>query len=186
MRAREKGGGHGTSQVPRSSLAYTLIIGLGNPLRGDDGVGGRVVQALAEQALPDGVEVVDGGTEGLGIISLMQGRRRVILVDAADIGQDPGQFVRFSLQEVRLLGDDEHLSVHATGLRDVLLLAQALDILPDETIIFGVQPASLDWDSALSPEVEAALPELSAAVLAELPIADGPVLPALRSACCTG
>ena len=65
----------------------SLIIGLGNPLRGDDGVGVRVVQALAERALPAGVEVVDGGTQGLGLVSLLEGQKRVILVDAADVGK---------------------------------------------------------------------------------------------------
>jgi hydrogenase maturation protease len=160
----------------RQSPPATLVIGLGNPLRGDDGVGVRLAQALAARALPDGVEVVDGGTQGLGIVNLMEGRQRVILVDAADLGRPPGQFVRFTLpgtarqgrgEEARLLGADQHLSVHAAGLRDALLLAQALKALPDEVVIFGVQPANLNWDGDLSPQVAAALPALIAAVLAE-------------------
>lgn len=145
----------------------TLIIGLGNPLRGDDGVGICVVRALAERSLPDGVEVMDGGTQGLGLVNLMEGRRRVILVDAASMGQNPGQFVRFALGEACLRGDDQPLSVHAAGLREALLLAQALRMLPDQLIIFGVQPAKVDWGDALSPEIEAALPALVEAVLAE-------------------
>jgi hydrogenase maturation protease len=146
----------------------TLVIGLGNPLRGDDGVGVRVAEVLAKHVLPPGVEVVDGGTQGLGIVNLMEGRRRVILVDAAEMGKSPGQFVRFTLNEIHLLGGDQYLSIHAAGLRDALLLAQALKILPGEVIIFGVQPANLEWDNALSPQVEASLPELIEAVLAEL------------------
>jgi hydrogenase maturation protease len=98
----------------------------------------------------------------------MEGRQRVILVDAAEIGRAPGEFVRFEWGEVHLLGDDEHLSVHAAGLRDALALAQALKMLPQEVIIFGVQPLHLEWESALSPPVEAALPDLIAAVLAEV------------------
>ncbi len=145
----------------------TLIIGLGNPLRGDDGVGVRVAQALVDLALPDGVEVVDGGTQGLGIVNLMEGWPRVILVDAADVGVTPGQFIRFGLEEAHLLGDDQHLSIHAAGLRDALLLAQALGTLPHEVIIFGVQPATVEWGSRSSPQVEAALPGLITAVLAE-------------------
>jgi hydrogenase maturation protease len=144
------------------------IIGLGNPLRGDDGVGVRVAEMLAARALPPGVEVIDGGTLGLGLVNLLEERRRVILVDAANVGQAPGQFVRFTLDEVQLLGDEQHLSLHASGLRDALLLAQALKVLPDEVVIFGVQPANLEWSSDLSPEVEAALPDLAAAVLAEI------------------
>ncbi|HEY83904.1 MAG TPA: hydrogenase maturation protease [Chloroflexi bacterium] len=142
----------------------TLIIGLGNPLRGDDGIGARVAQALAEQNLPPNVDVLDGGTQGLGIVNMLEGRQRVIFVDAADVGVAPGQFKRFTLDEARLLGNDRHLSLHNASLRDALLLAQALDMLPPEVIIFGVQPDTLEWDSTLSPPVEAALPRLLAEV----------------------
>ena len=175
----------GGDEGSRSSCA-TLIIGLGNPLRGDDGVGVRVAQILGNRTLPDDVEVLDGGTQGLGIVNLMEGRQRVILVDAAEMGRSPGEFVRFELSEVHLLGDgvetastprgvgtaltprDAHLSVHAAGLRDALALAQALQMLPPEIIIFGVQPLNLEWESALSPFVEAVLPDLVAAILAEV------------------
>ena len=146
----------------------TLIIGLGNPLRGDDGVGVRAAQALAEQKLPPGVEVLDGGTQGLGIVNLLEGRQRVIFVDAADMGAAPGEFRRFTLDEAQLLGNDRHLSLHNANLRDALLLAQALDMLPAEVIIFGVQPASLEWKTSLSPAVEAALPKLLEAVSFQL------------------
>ena len=146
----------------------TLVIGLGNSLRGDDGVGVRVAQVLAQQTLPVDVEVVDGGTQGVGIVNQMEDRQRVILVDAANMGQPPGRFVRFTLDEARLLGDDRQLSVHAAGLRDALLLAQALKVLPGEVVIFGVQPANLAWNNALSSQVETILPDLIAAILAEL------------------
>ena len=145
----------------------TLVIGLGNPLRGDDGIGVRVVQSLAEQRLPDSVEVVDGGTQGLELVNVMEGWSRVILVDAAHVGKMPGQFVRFGLDEVELLDGEEPLSVHAAGLRDALLLAKALGVLPDEVVVFGVQPATLEWRNGLSPEVEATLPSLIAAVFSE-------------------
>lgn len=145
----------------------TLVIGLGNVLRGDDGVGVRVIQALSAQPLAPDVEVVDGGTQGLGLVPLFEGRERIILVDAADVGKAPGQFVRFHLAEADLPGADEHLSIHAAGLRDALRLAQALKILPDRVIIYGVQPARLDWDSELSSEVRAAVPRLAAALVEE-------------------
>ena len=146
----------------------TLVIGLGNPLRGDDGVGVRIVQALATLQLPGGVEVVDGGTLGLELVSLMEGWQRVILVDAANVGRSHGEFVRFGLDEARLLGSSEQISVHAAGLRDALLLAQVLGVLPEEVVIYGVQPAHLDWDAELSPEVEAAVPKIARCILEEL------------------
>ena len=89
-------------------------------------------------------------------------------VDAANVGQSPGEFVRFTPQEARLLGGDPHISIHNAGLRDALLLAETLDLLPDEIIIYGMQPANLDWDDNLSPQVEAAMPELVRSILCEL------------------
>ena len=156
-----------TGEGGRVPLA-TLVIGLGNPLRGDDGVGVRAIEMLATQPLPPDVEVIDGGTLGLGIVNLLEGRQRVIVLDAADVGRTPGQLVRFSLDEAELMGGDHHISVHTAGLREALLLAEALEMLPAEVIIFGVQPANLEWDNSLSPEVEAALPNLVAAVLTEI------------------
>jgi hydrogenase maturation protease len=137
-------------------------------MRGDDGVGVRVTQMLMSKDLPDGVQVVDGGTRGLGLVSLMEGWQRVILVDAADVGRAPGRFVRFTPQETQLLGKDLHLSAHEAGLRDALLLAEALNLLPEEIVIYGVQPASLDWEDRLSPQVEATIPVLVGSILDEL------------------
>jgi hydrogenase maturation protease len=150
------------------ALGDTLVIGLGNPLRGDDGVGLRIADLLAGQGLPEGVEVVHGGTGGLDLVNWIEGWRRVIIIDAADVGRVPGGFVRFTLDEGHLLGDDQHLSIHAAGLRDALLLAEVLGILPNEVIVYGVQPAHLDWDDTLSPAVEAAIPQIFRSVLDEL------------------
>jgi hydrogenase maturation protease len=146
----------------------TRIIGLGNPLRGDDGVGVRVAEILNEQALPEGVDVVDGGTRGLDLVNLMEGWSRVILVDAVHLDREPGQFVRFTPDQVRLLGKAESLSIHEAGLREALMLADALDVLPDNVILYGVQPAHVDWVRGLSPEVEAAVPQLVNALLEEV------------------
>ncbi len=145
----------------------TLIVGLGNPLRRDDGVGVRVAEMLAAQELPDDVEIVAGGTPGLELVNVMEGWPRVILVDAAEIGREPGAFLRFTPEQV-WLAEETFLSVHDAGLREALLLAQVLGVLPPEVVIYGVQPASLDWGEGLSPEVEAALPDLTAAIRAEL------------------
>ncbi len=158
-------GARAVSLVPAPA---TLIVGLGNPLRGDDGVGVRVTQLLAERCLPGDLEVVDGGTQGLSLVNILEDRQRVIVVDAADMGRLPGEFVRFVLEEARLLGEEEgRFSVHGAGLHEALLLAQALGILPDQVVLFGVQPARVGWEVGLSPEVEAALPGLVAAVLRE-------------------
>jgi len=146
----------------------TLILGLGNPLRGDDGVGPRVVQELTRRGLPQGVVALDGGTGGLDVLQVMEGRERVVVVDAADIGRDPGQFVRFTLGQARLAGAVRAFSLHDAGLSEVLALANALGRPLPDLVIFSVQPAEIGWKTALSPAVEAALPALVDAVLDEL------------------
>ena len=163
-----QGSASNSSIAPHAPSPDTLVVGLGNPLRGDDGIGPQAIQMLVAKALPEGVEVVEGGTQGLGLVSLMEGWRRVILVDAANVGQSPGGFVRFAPQEARLLGSDQPISVHNAGLREALLLAETLELLPDEIVIYGMQPANLDWDNGLSPQVEAAMPKLIRAILDEL------------------
>lgn len=164
MLGKRDGAGMVAAHVPA-----TLVLGLGNPLRGDDGVGVHVARQLLGRCLPDDVEVADGGTQGLGLVTLLEGRQRVIVVDAAAMERLPGEFVRFGLQEARLLtGDGGRFSVHEAGLREMLLLAQVLGMLPEEVVVFGVQPAGVEWEASLSPEVEATLPDLVEAVLAEV------------------
>nr|HID13996.1 hydrogenase maturation protease [Anaerolineae bacterium] len=142
-----------------------LVLGLGNPLRGDDGVGCRLAEELARRELPPGVQVLDGGAVGLGLLDLMEGWERVIIVDAAEMGRRPGGFVRFTPSDVRLASVSDRFSLHHAGLSEVLVLADALGRALPEMVIFGVQPAEVGWGEGLSPAVEAALPALADAVL---------------------
>jgi len=145
-----------------------LILGLGNPLRGDDGVGCRVVEELAQRELPPGVQVLDGGTVGMGLLGLMEGWKRVVIVDAAEIGREPGEFVCFTPVQARLARTADNFSLHHAGLAEVLALASALDLALPEIVIFGVQPAGVGWGEGLSPAVETALPALTGAILKEI------------------
>ena len=151
----------------RNSQFATLILGLGNPLRGDDGVGCRLVEELARRELPPGVQVLDGGAAGLGLLNLVEGWERVVVVDAAEMGRGPGEIVRFTLADVRLASTPDCFSLHHAGLSEALALADALGRPLPEMVIFGVQPVRVGWGEGLSPAVEAALPALIAAVLEE-------------------
>ena len=144
------------------------IIGLGNPLREDDGVGPRVVEELNLRGLPEGVTAIDGGTGGLDLLRLLEGWSRVVVIDAADIGDDPGCFVAFTPDETRLAEAEDHYSFHHAGLPEVLALAQALDRPLPPVVIFGVQPERIGWGEGLSVDVEAALPELVEAILKQV------------------
>ena len=149
-------------------MRRTLILGLGNPLLGDEGIGGRVIEELRGLELPAGVELADGGTAGLGLIGLMEGYQRVIFVDAADMGRPPGHVVRFTPSEVQFKTAEAPLSLHQIGLGEALVVAEALEMAPAELIIIGVQPSWLEMGVGLSPEVEGAIPQIVRMVLDEL------------------
>jgi hydrogenase maturation protease len=154
--------------------SMTLVLGLGNPLRGDDGVGPRVVEELTRRGLPEGVTALDGGTGGLDLLQMLEGWERVVVVDAADIGRErggkvpPGQFVRFAPDQALLGEAADPFSLHSAGLSEVLALANALGRTLPEIVIFGVQPAEVGWGEELSPAVEAVLPALADAVFNEV------------------
>jgi hydrogenase maturation protease len=145
-----------------------LVLGLGNPLRGDDGVGPRLVEELTRRRLPEGVMALDGGTGGLALLQVLEGWQRVVVVDAADVGREPGQFVRFTPDQARLAQAAERFSLHHAGLGEVLALANALGRALPHMVIFGVQPAEVGWREGLSLAVETALSALVDAVLEEI------------------
>ena len=145
-----------------------LVLGLGNPLRGDDGMGSRVVEELIRRELPEGVTALDGGTGGLDLLQVLEGWERVVVVDAADVGREPGQFVRFTPDQARLAEAADRFSLHHAGLSEVLALANALGRTLPEMVVFGVQPAEVDWREGLSLAVENALPALVDAVLKDV------------------
>lgn len=149
-------------------MKRTLILGLGNLLQCDDGVGCRIAQELERQALPDHVEVIDGGTPGVGLLNLLEGRTRVIIIDAAEMGLNPGEFKRFGADQVLLTGSAKRISLHRTGIADTLALARELKMKLPEIIFFGVQPALIDWQDGLSPQVQEAIPQIIEAITKEI------------------
>jgi len=144
------------------------VIGVGNLLLGDEGVGVHAIRALEHAGVPPWVDVIDGGTAGLGLIGFLEDIDKVIVIDAADLGQSPGTFRRFQPDEVRALCAERRLSLHETGLFNVLGLARQTGAWPPELIIYGVQPATLAHTVELSAACSAVLPALVAAIRAEL------------------
>jgi hydrogenase maturation protease len=154
--------------VNESADRRLAIIGLGNPLRGDDGIGPRLVEELTRRGLPEGVTALDGGTGGLDLLQMLAGWRRAVIVDAADVGREPGQFVRFTPEQARLVQAADSFSLHHAGLSEALSLANALGQTLPDLVIFGVQPAQIGWGEGLSQAVETALLALTDAILLEI------------------
>lgn len=157
------------SHRPLPLAAQTLILGVGSPLRGDDAIGILTVQALQQRTdLPTGVDVIDGGTDGLGLIPILEAYPRVIVVDAIEMGLLPGTLRRFTWEDVRVNARSGGLSLHESGLGTALSLAEALGCLPRQLVFFGVQPHDTAWDAPLSPAVARTLPRLVQALLHEV------------------
>lgn len=149
----------------------TLVLGIGNTLLGDEGVGVHVVRALGE--LPPGVEALDGGTGSLVLLEPMQEASRLILVDATADGSPPGTLARL---RPRFSSDfPPSLAAHDIGLRDLLESFYLLGRREPDVTLFTVSIAwPQDMGTELSPEVAAALPGAVEAVRAELRLTAGP------------
>jgi hydrogenase maturation protease len=146
----------------------TLVLGIGNPVMGDDGIGPRAVELLADRDLPPGVRVEEAGVPGWGLPNWLAGWSRVILIDAVHMGEQPGTWRRFSPEQVRLIASGQAVSLHEPGLANGLELAQALDLLPEEIVIYGVEPAGNLPGQGLSPAVHSAFPGLVDTICAEI------------------
>lgn len=145
-----------------------IVIGLGNPLMGDDGLGLAVLDVLRTgYALPPEVELVDGGTWGINLLPVIEDADELILIDAIDVDQAPGTFVRLEHDRLpRYLATK--ISPHQVDLRDVLGLAELRGTLPADTVALGMQPASVELRNALSDHLRRRVGELADAVVQEL------------------
>jgi hydrogenase maturation protease len=138
------------------TLAPTVVIGVGNELMRDDGVGNVVVRRLQEENLGPEVELIEGAVGGIDLIFDLEGRERAILVDAARMGLAPGAVRLVSREQI----EDRMIplaSLHSIALHDVLELAEMSGIHPEITVV-AVEPAEVLPGLGLSPAVEAAVP----------------------------
>ncbi|NVN90871.1 MAG: HyaD/HybD family hydrogenase maturation endopeptidase [Desulfuromonadales bacterium] len=145
-----------------------LVLGIGNLIMTDDGIGVRVVQQLAKHyRIPEGVELLEGGTLGLNLLSDLKGVERLLVVDALETGQLPGTLQRLEGDEIPL-AFETRLSPHELGLKDLLTVAAMLGDSPQEVVLWGIQPERLDLGEDLSASVAARLDDLTDRVADEL------------------
>ena len=146
----------------------TLVLGVGNPLMGDDGLGLAALEMLREEwEIPADVEVVDGGTWGLTLLPAIESSDRLLLIDAIDAGSAPGTLHQLERDQIpRHLATK--ISPHEVDLREVLALAELRGTLPLEMVAIGLQPAAVELSSELSETVRFRLAELVEAVTQRL------------------
>ena len=146
----------------------TVVIGLGNPLMGDDGLGIAALERLRELwDVPADVELMDGGTWGLNLLPVIESAERVLLIDAITVGGQPGtQVVIPHARLPRYLATK--ISPHDVDLRDVLALAELRGTLPEATIAVGLEPDQVTLKTGLSEAVQSSLDDLVGAVTRQL------------------
>lgn len=151
---------------------HTLVLGVGNLLLGDEGVGVHVARRLQQLPLPPGVEVLDGGTAGGELVRFCSGKKKIIIVDALLGDAEPGSTVRCTPSDLHLASGPA-ASAHGEDVSHLLRQLQTLSPTPD-VIIFGVIPLSLAEPSTeLSPPVRDRLNDIVEAVLRELSLHSG-------------
>jgi len=166
-------------------MKRTLILGVGNPILTDDGVGVRVAEAVREALPADApVDVREASVGGLTLMETMVGYDRVILIDAfLSRGGIPGTIRRLSLEDLRTISPTRHsASAHDTSLVTALEMGRRMGLpLPDEIVIYAVEAENVtDFGEGLTPAVAAAVPQVVAAVLSEIHGHEG-VLPGMQT-----
>lgn len=145
-----------------------VVLGVGNTILADEGVGVRVIEALErDYVMPPEVAVIDAGTSGMEMLEDLSHLEFLLVVDAIAAGKAPGERVRLEGEEVPVFFR-RNLSPHGIGLSDVLASLEFLGAAPKEMLILGVQPASLELSTELTPMIAARVPELVAQVVGEL------------------
>jgi hydrogenase maturation protease len=146
-----------------------LVIGLGNPLMRDEGVGLAVVQRLMERSerFP-GVDFLEAGASLMGAMHRMAGRKKVLFVDCALMGAEPGTWRRFTPEQARSVKRLAGLSLHEGDLYSLLELSRRLGEFPEDVVIFGIEPAAIEMGEGLSDALRSRLMEYAQAVENEL------------------
>jgi hydrogenase maturation protease len=145
-----------------------LVLGIGNLVMGDDGVGVMVAQQLLLRYRFSGnVEVVDGGTLGLDLLPKLENITNLIMIDAVETGGAAGTCIRLSGDDLPIALQTK-VSPHQMGLKDLLAVSELMGHSPREMVLIGIQPGSIEMELGLTPIVKAQLETLIANVIIEL------------------
>jgi hydrogenase maturation protease len=142
----------------------TLILGLGNILLSDEAVGIEVIRRLQSTTDRPDVRFLDGGTLGFTLAAPIAESKRLIVVDAARMGDPPGTVRVFEGDAMDRQLSGKAKSVHEISLADLIDMARLTDTLPRERALVGIEPAEIEWGDALTPVVEAAVPHAMDAI----------------------
>jgi hydrogenase maturation protease len=144
-----------------------LVLGIGNIILKDEGIGVRVAERMMQMDLPPDVEVLDGGIKGLDLLYFIEGREKVIVVDAVKAGAPPGTLFRFTDKDLAAKKGVMR-SAHGIDFSDVVNISNFLGNKPEEIVFLGVEPEDLSAAMDLSPKIQEMVPVLINLVLKEI------------------
>lgn len=151
-------------------MKKVAVIGIGNILLGDDGVGVRVVEELRKRKLPENVKIYDGATSGLRIINFLVDVDKGIIVDAVRGGKSPGNIYRFPIEEA--LNKPSIISLHDIDFVFAYKVSRDVLGLTRDITIIGIEPERIERGLELSEKVKKAVPEAVKLILKELSLPD--------------
>jgi len=137
-----------TNQTHRNDI---VVIGLGNLLLSDEGIGVHLIRRLSEhQDEFPSVDFIDAGTGGMTMLHLIANRKKTIIIDCAKMGKEPGTIKRFDPADVQTIKKLTHFSLHEADILQIINLSKQLGECPDQIVIFGIEPESLELGQNLS------------------------------------
>ena len=144
-----------------------LILGIGNILLKDEGIGVYVVNKLKEMSLPDNIEVLDGGTAGLDLVDFISGYKKLIVIDAVNAGGEPGTIYRLTEENLNI-GPKAIMSFHEIDFLDAIHMSEVTGNKPEEIVVVGVEPKDMSDGVELSPEIKERIPRIIEIVMEEV------------------
>jgi hydrogenase maturation protease len=145
-----------------------VVVGLGNLLAGDEGIGVRLVERLAADYVCANLELIDLGTSLFSLIHVLENKTAAVILDCALMGEKPGTLRRFILEEARSKKQLRHLSLHEGDVFTFIDLALSAGTPRMNIVLFGIEPAQMEIGRGLSAELERRMDEYLAAIAAEI------------------
>ncbi len=145
-------------------MARLTVLGIGNVLMQDEGVGVRVMEAVRDgRGWPDTVEFIDGGAGGMNLLNVIEAAERLVVFDSAEMNLPPGEWRVVTPQQVCDVPADHRASLHDVPFMETLTLTARFFHRPEDVRILAIQPKTVDYGRELTPELSAALPKIAAA-----------------------
>jgi hydrogenase maturation protease len=144
-----------------------LVLGIGNILLRDEGIGVHVINELQNMPLPENIEVVDGGTAGADLLDILAERQKIIIIDAIKSDSPPGTVLRFTLNDIEN-ADKASMSMHDIGIPETLQMAKMIGVMPEEIVFFGITPENLSCGLEVSETLKRLIPAIIKLILEEI------------------